>query len=346
MQQQLIVYEKQIESLLKQIDFHALWPGFHRFPFALYNQQEAVLEGERFVSSEEFRGNTTIRFQGRQIAILRLPSQPEETIEQLCAAIVHEMFHAFQMEQGESRWPDELVLAETIFSPLAFALREQEFCALTQADLPQFCALRDRREGLVENLQEEYRAETIEGMAQYIEFSVLGQLDVQQKSIALSECRNRLTSLSEVCSPRLSAYDSGTLMLFAAEEQGYPIYHKIGEQQRPLYSQLADCLPRSKAGMPSTEQVERWSVWLHHRTEERQRTIDRLLSTAQSEQMEGAVICGYDPIHLWRQGDWLYNANFLLLRDQQSKTKMLTGPVLVKLCPNSNKKVQICYQAK
>lgn len=37
----------KIANLLDEIDFSALWPDFHPFPFALYNQEEVVIDNEK-----------------------------------------------------------------------------------------------------------------------------------------------------------------------------------------------------------------------------------------------------------------------------------------------------------
>ena len=47
-----------IEKLLERVDFGAIYPGFHRYPFALYTSREICLKGDviycgRFVCLNE-----------------------------------------------------------------------------------------------------------------------------------------------------------------------------------------------------------------------------------------------------------------------------------------------------
>lgn len=59
-----------------------------------------------FSKTEEFLANTAICYQGRLIAIWCLSEEMDLDI--LASKIIHEMFHAYQMECGESRFPEEV----------------------------------------------------------------------------------------------------------------------------------------------------------------------------------------------------------------------------------------------
>lgn len=104
---------QQIEHYLQQIDFNQLWEGFHPFPFALYNQEKIILNHEVLPYHSSFRGCTTIKFNEEQIAIWQISDKEFQTDPRLLTyLIVHEMFHAFQKLNHETRFPNDLVLLE------------------------------------------------------------------------------------------------------------------------------------------------------------------------------------------------------------------------------------------
>ena len=49
---------------LDRLDFDRLWPGFHRFPFALYQGDEMCLGGEVLPRDVSLRGNTRSGMRG------------------------------------------------------------------------------------------------------------------------------------------------------------------------------------------------------------------------------------------------------------------------------------------
>ena len=65
----LLNVSSEIEKRLEMLDFPALLRGFHRFPFALYDDAQAVIGGERIEKPAEFIANTSVLFRGAQTAI-------------------------------------------------------------------------------------------------------------------------------------------------------------------------------------------------------------------------------------------------------------------------------------
>lgn len=49
-------------------NFGAIHPGFHRFPFALYDRK-SVWPENRLLASRAFYGSTALLFEGRQTAV-------------------------------------------------------------------------------------------------------------------------------------------------------------------------------------------------------------------------------------------------------------------------------------
>lgn len=352
------LYEK-VSRQLERIDFEALWPGFHPFPFALYDGTHAVLDGQLTDCPEDFRGNTAMSFQGRRIAIWNVGPELPRDEERFTSQLVHEMFHAFQMERNEKRFPNDLLLACAELSPEYLALKAEECRCLSEPDaLPRFLALREMRKAVSSGfIQEEFLTETIEGMAQYIELCALEQLstnrdqpaganrpDCERKSVrrqqeALAECAKRLADPGLLLDPRRCAYDSGSLLLFAARRHGLTLFHDIGNESRPVYEIVLQQLPRTlTTDYPVSrgeETLAPWSRLLSEQAARREALIQAFLQEAHIT-IEGCFrICGYDPMNLWRRRDTLYSTSFLCLLDQNGNTVTLTGKALLQMLPGS-----------
>lgn len=334
------LYEK-VSRQLERLDFEALWPGFSLYPFALYDGEHAILDGQMMECPKDFRGNTTVVFRERQIAIWNVRLGLPEDDVRFASMLVHEMFHAFQMERGEKRFPNDFVLAGRALSPEYLAIKAEEFRCLSEEDgLPHFLALREMRRALDGGLvQEELLVETVEGMAQYVEFCALGQLcEGDRQRAALAECAKQLADPEWLLDSRRCAYDSGTLLLFAARRQGISVFHDIGGETCPVYDVIRRQLPQvprtSQTRDPVSfcrETLDFWSGILSRRSAQRQAVIQAFLREEHTTVKGEFCICGYDPMNLWREGDILYSTSFLCLRDQDGEMVTLTGKVLLQM---------------
>jgi len=122
-----------VRNLLEKVDFGEIWPDFHLYPFALYEQESACMDGKKFPRPEYFRGNTTVEYGGEHIAIWKVDRTRPEDMDIMTACIVHEMFHAFQMERGESRFPNDLAALRYPADAENFARKLQENQVLAKA---------------------------------------------------------------------------------------------------------------------------------------------------------------------------------------------------------------------
>lgn len=350
------LYEK-ICRQIKRIDFEALWPGFHPYPFALYDGTDAVLDGQLMDCPEDFRGNTTVLFKGRQIAVWNVGYGLPKDEERFASSLVHEMFHAFQMERKETRFPNDLLLAGAELTPEYLALKAEECRCLSEpGGLPRFRALREKRRTLNPGcLREELLAETIEGMAQYIELCALGQLsggsgrqagienraaggrrDGEPLQLALAECAGRLADPGLLPDSRRCAYDSGTLLLFAARQEGLTLFHDIGSESRSVYDILLPQIPQADCPVSLDEEaLAPWARVLSRQAAQRESLIRAFLQKAHTT-VEGRFrICGYDPMNLWREGNTLYSTSFLALAEETGNVVTLPGKALLQMCPGS-----------
>ena len=59
---ELLTLYHAVAGQLDRLDFAALYPGYHRYPFALYDEEQVCLEGQLFPWDDRFLGNPSINF--------------------------------------------------------------------------------------------------------------------------------------------------------------------------------------------------------------------------------------------------------------------------------------------
>ena len=243
---ELLSLSQAVAQQLDRLDFSALYPGYHRFPFALYNEERVCLEGQLFPWDDRFLGNTSIEYEGQRIAIWSVALDPLPPVS-LAASMAHEMFHCFQFEQGEHRFPDDLRLLNAPTEQDFYQLKLAENCALAiacrtgdAAEFRRFAALRNERAAHFPQIAaEEWKAETIEGMAETVCLRALRVLDPAQYAEALAcylaKLENELPLLFDA---RRLCYYTGTVLCLTLERLGLPFYNDftgttLYEQNRP-----------------------------------------------------------------------------------------------------------------
>lgn len=328
------VFYQAVKRELEKVNFDALWPGFHAYPFALYDDTQAVLDGVPMIRPAEFWANTALRFQGQLVAIYQLPAEQERDASSMASLLVHEMFHAFQMDCGETRFPDDLSLAAATLPPEALAWKAAEYQALAQADLPRFRAVREKRRAMdPAAVQQELMAETVEGMAQYMELTALGRLSPEKRRVELQSCVKALAKPERLLDARRCAYHSGTLLLTAAAAQGLVFFHPIGLETRPVYDLIAEQIPERT--LPACPSLAPWQALLQGQRERRQRQIQEFLRCRHRTVTGQYSICSYDPMNLWREEDMLFSTSYLVLRGEGQESVELSGQALLYMLPDS-----------
>lgn len=328
-----------IKEHLEGINFGEIWPGFFLHRFALYDESSMCIDGKLFPRPECFRGNTAVEYEGVYIAIWKVDRMhPPEDMEILAADIVHEMFHAFQAEQGEKRFPDDLITfcyPEDAYNYteklqenqlLAKAYRERDIRKKREL-LACFCRLRGCRSKKLGKFAEyEYLAETVEGMAEYAGTAALGMISPGKQKQRIKKYLQLLENLSPLLfDVRGISYYVGTILAMTAKEAGIPIEHSIGSEKESLYRVIADkpglghrdeeeeTVPAKQA---SVEKAVR-QMLDNHITGKKRRIEDFF---AQDRRKAPGVyrICGYDPMNMYSAGGMVLGTHFFLLRDEKT----------------------------
>ena len=329
-----------VERKLAGLDFGQLWPGFRPCGFALYTEEWVYLHSRVLPNDGSFRGNTAIRFESGYLAIWQVTAEDYENENILAANLVHEMFHVFQMEQGESRFPDDLAaLGEPMEADLlsmkltenrllAQALRLEDTEARRTA-LTGFCALREERRRRLNHLPE-LLPETAEGMAEYVGVRALENLDGEAFRWRIAACLRRLETAGPLqLDTRRLAYDSGLTLLLSAGAAGLELFHSPGQESRPIYELLLPQLPR--IAPPPVTPDETLEALRQQDLQSRRDTLRRFFRQAEPPVSGRFAIRGYDPMNMFRLGGLLYGSHFWSLRDLDREADVqLTGEAVLR----------------
>jgi len=322
---------RSVESILSKLNFDALFPGFHRYRYALYNSAEICLDGVLFSFDSRFRGNTSIKYENDYIAIWNLELDPVDDMELLAYNLVHEMFHCHQNTLHETRFPSDLLLLQYPFDTENYTAKLNENRYLAEAfefhnlnAFKNFIAIRDRRlQQYPTPVQQELNAETIEGMAEYIGGKALQQIAPAKfrTSIELLLHTVRSESTLQYDIRRISYY-TGALLLHCLEVL------KLGI--RNDFSSTLSLYEQNRLSSTSQPELHRFPLFeqLHHTLiQERQYILDAHIAQHDFAACE-CSICGYDPMNMFRQDDLIYCRHFVtLMRNQQIQT--ISRPVVL-----------------
>ena len=312
---------------LSTLHWEDISPGFHRYPFAIYTSSTVCLEGTLMPWTPEFRGNTSIEYDGQRIAIWDIENDPMDDPDLLTSNLVHEMFHCHQHASGHVDWPDDLMLLSLPASPACDALRAEEHRLLREAllgDLPrafgEFLRIRARRRSSDPALtREEEKVEALEGAAEFAGLRALTALKPDRYHESLSSVLAWLSADDErFFDRRRMAYFTGTAIRLCLAAQGWPT------------DQLPDAQPSAWPIPPLSEKLctARQALDAAHR-----RRMSALLLDSRRVPCH-AQLTGYDPMNMFRVDDQLICEHFAILTDETG-TISLMSPVVLTLAPVS-----------
>lgn len=332
-----------VSGLLSSLDYGALWPGFHQFPFALYTDEWVYLADEAIPWDERFLGNTAIPWEGGALAIWRIENPDAESPARLAASMAHEMFHAYQNEQGETRFPDDFTLFSYPDDLSHYTRKHQETQLLAdavltgdRAALARFSAIRmERYARYPAAVWAEMMAETAEGLTQLIEYRAARQMDPSLFEALQSFSIGALHATGEAFfSTRSFSYNTGCCLGLALEAAGIPFEHPLAGETVPLFLRIRPTLPPAGTIPPLTNSPLQ-SAYAAYATAKQER-FDAFFASATLEHAAACSIVGYDPMNTYRLGDMLLCTHFVALRiEGNSSSTLLMEPVVLRLRPGS-----------
>lgn len=358
----LLKIAQEIESLLVQVKAECLWSGFKFYPYAIYDASNYYLVTQssmpqlnpitptiyRGKRDERFLGNTAIAYDSGLIAIWDTNSSGMIKKEQLTAMMIHEMFHAFQQEKGEGRFPNELLGISYPLTVENVMLRHTERKQLLKActaenktlqlkRLAQFFQIRaQRQQHLGEHLDYEKAVESVEGTAVYVEFQALQKLTKGETSLE-KFIEGYLTLSRDQLKIRLSSYNQGLLLSLIAD-------HLLGEWQVDFMESqdyLSDFILKSLGNRLNTAEVASVDPFtgydttekslvnncLHEWEAERDEVFDQFECNKKGQTILGPItVTGIDPMNITLNGQMVIHQHFLRIK-QGEEEQVLDGPV-------------------
>jgi len=309
---------KQIEERLNIIDFATIYPGFHRFPFALYDSNKIILEDAEFPYDERFIGNTTINFNGHQIAIWNM-DYPIDDLDIFTAKIVHEMFHAYQIENHESRFPDEASGLFYDYDAKNITLKINESLALiesykkgSQHDFDKFLTIRKfRATKYLEAVGYESGIEIIEGFARFIEILSLFSLDTVKAEEEIDRMIKMISDPRNYLPIRKISYEIGALHALVKrtlKSEGKIIERFLGNLDFSYSDEVKEI----------TDEYHRFNAEI----------IDQYLDKDNLKIMTGSI-CGFDPMNTIRSENRLYFKHFVCIEHDGLRQNIFGNSVAI-----------------
>ena len=317
-----------IKSILEKVDFNAIWQGFVPCDFALFDQNTVYMHDRQIPRDNRFMGNTAIIFEDKPLAIWYVENPNMEDTELLASGLVHEMFHAFQKQQGESRYPNEFSIFAYPQILENYQLKQAENHYLSKAfaenslmDLEQFVTLRRARGHIIGDIiQQEMLCETEEGMAEYAGLMALSQINRSKFMENIEHHMICLRNPDDLFNIRRISYSVGCIMCLTMKSIGINFHHQLSDSRM-----LFDFIPAGK------NPVEvRFKQFKH----ERQRQFDEFLASHNEKIGCDTQITGFDPMNMVRLGDKILCSRFVMLDGE-----FIQGPVMLEMAEGSLHKV-------
>ncbi|MFY9395501.1 MAG: hypothetical protein WAP12_02070 [Saccharofermentanales bacterium] len=373
----LDTYQK-LEKRLARLDFTSLWQGFVKRSYALYTDESMCICGKLLPKPDYFYGNTAIEYDGKMIAIWMLkPEQAEtdEDLDKLAAKLVHEMFHVMQMENGESRFPHDLELIAFPLDPELVALTNRENDLLegyadrmtsddnvSETDrqkqlgldaitiLAKIAEIRSAMRTLSDGATiNAWRAETIEGVAEYVGFKSLRQLNSELAAREVSVYVTNLRKATEALDHRRHSYYAGLLLSSLADTAGID-FNRSFASEKTLWEFIEEqVLASQDISMTrkltlTDEELEKAHAIVDMEKTRREEKLASFQAKFPLKKPVQASICGYDPMNIMRVGDFLLSTSFLMI-DQEGEKHRMFGDHLIRMKPGDFWNIEALYEA-
>lgn len=335
---------QEIQHRINNINFDTLWPGFNPYEFALYNDEKVCFETKEIPVTNEFMGNTSIKFEGKQIAIWKIEDEDVLDFDYLAAALVHEMFHAHQFHLGDSRFSNEFDGVTYPLESVNLSLKALELSHLSRAVIEEtqekkaiyfseFLAVRHKRFDLLGPYANyEKGIETIEGTAEYITLSVLNAINIDAYNAHKNRAINYLNTLNEhLLDIRRTTYFSGAFICILADELAIDYKTEIVPGLPYNFDLISHKFALSKTlDVPETvNPIVIQLINAHY--ENISKLVSDILTHEQVSKVTGAfTIKGFDPMNMKAYKNYVYHKHFLAM-GTEDETAFVMGPLVIEM---------------
>lgn len=343
-----------VEGILNKLDFDSLWKGFHLYPFALYDNKNVYLSDNRQIPYDNrFIANTTIEFEREHIAIWNVNDYAGDA-EEVASELVHEMFHAYQMDNGEKRFPQDLEILNYPLNIESFEYKYVENVILAEAYqqkdiitkrelISRFICIRYKREDLIGKMIElEYLTETAEGMAEYVGCMALKKINIEKYKKRMQEYIRVLSEKdSMLFDIRRISYYSGAIFLSVLKDVEIDFYHALDKEVKPVFRLVSENFPKiSNVEIKLDETIGRMAnEYLKERDKQFQKFFEKEITKIETK----GFIRGYDPMNMIKKENMILCTHFVMVqRVEEKEATFIQGPVVVELSENTINEVN-CY---
>jgi hypothetical protein len=338
---------KLIDEIIDSVNFDKIWSGFSKFKFALYDKVNVYFEDEVIPYDNRFLGNTSIEYDNKFIAIWYVDNADKVDAQILAADLIHEMFHAFQRTHNEDRYPNDLIMLDYPDNIENYVVKHMENLILTNAFLSDdvnekrefakhYMSARKYRENLIGDIiKQEYYAETIEGIAEYVGCMALKQISYEKYAGRVKGYIENLKILdNRFFDTRRLSYYTGAIFCILLSNMGLNIHHKIGESENPLFLIIAK---KSKAKKPIVNfSIEDISDKIKKYANDKIKQFEDFFETHSERVESDYFICGYDPMNMIKIDNMILCSHFVMLKgNENNEPVFIQGPVVVNLKKDS-----------
>jgi len=307
---------------LDLVNFSQIYPGFHRYSFSLYDEKKVIIDGKEQPYDERFIGNTTINYEGVQIAIWNM-EYPVDDLQVFTSKLVHEMFHAYQTDQGETRFPNEFCGLSYRYTQDNLADKFFETKILIEAYLEAskekfniFLNLRHKRsENYKEEVNYESGIETIEGTARFVEINALSQLNKTKAEKEISRIINTLRNINQYIPIRKISYEVGALIQLTAEKLGIAYELNITGNKKSLFESFR-LYPLQSISV-SFDNKNIHEVISRHQNNCKLK-IDKFFETNPTKISSGKIV-GFDPMNTFKYENKYYFEYFVRISTESGE---------------------------
>ena len=331
----------QINEIICSLDFEAIWKGFRPYKFALYNDAECFFDGKYIEKTSDFCANTSIKFQGEIIAIWKVDVELEIPI--FVSKIVHEMFHAFQDENGWSyccaNEMEALYKYRYNEENLSVKLHENKLLLdlLDGYDGDKYRELlscrRYRQEKFPYEFSYECSGEEIEGSANYIEWKVLKILDKVAADKLIEDMRKDMIQPEYFFPIRISGYYTGALLINAMIEA--KDYYYSAANRPVIINKISSIDPIDKSASRTDDEYQKVSLAIKAFNDESKRIVESAVKNDEVV-LDGPYELVSVNIYDARCYEGYITSRVFLMYTEKGEQKVINGNFVIKMKDDKN----------
>lgn len=330
----------EINSILSNVEFNKLWKGFKRYRFALYDDEKVYFGDKEIAVDNRFIGNTAIDYDGEKLAIWRVSKEELESLHVLAANMVHEMFHAFQMENGENRFPDDIKGLNKPFDLEYYSMKSREAKLLAEAitshdydaklkNLIGIISLREVRKRQYKDVAEyEFKIETIEGAAEYVSMKALNIISKNEYHKRISSYLQNITDNNMIFDTRRYSYFYGSTLLLLLDSLNIDISQDIKGNTVTIMEDVMGKVDKrlNVESIPKDPTIEEN---LNKYRRELCNRFENFYKLSNKHNPGCYSINGYDPMNMYKLDNKILHEHFVSLYDNDKNNSIfIKGPVI------------------